>query len=56
MAQSVPKDLEQMAALLDGGSVKVIVSKVLPLEQAAEAHKLIEEGHTTGKIVLEVKK
>jgi len=27
---------------------------VLPIDQAAEAHRLLEQGHTRGKIVLEV--
>ena len=36
------------------GKLEVAVSRVLPLAQAAEAHRLIEAGHTTGKIVLEI--
>lgn len=34
------------------GQVKVPVDHVLPLSQAAEAHRMLEERHTTGKIVL----
>jgi NADPH2:quinone reductase len=34
--------------------LKVHISHVLPLERAADAHLLIEAGHTTGKIVLEI--
>ncbi len=56
MAQSIPEDLKQIASLIDEGKVKPIISKVLPLDQAAEAHKMSEEGHTKGKIVLEVRK
>jgi NADPH2:quinone reductase len=29
-------------------------SHVLPLEKAADAHRLIETGHATGKIVLQI--
>jgi len=46
--------LEQCAKLIDEGKLKIHVSNVLPLKQAAKAHQLIEEGHTTGKIVLEI--
>ena len=46
------KILEQAAALADAGKLQVNVSHQLPLEQAAEAHRLIEAGGMTGKIVL----
>ncbi|PKM12196.1 MAG: alcohol dehydrogenase [Gammaproteobacteria bacterium HGW-Gammaproteobacteria-3] len=46
--------LKQCAIWLDNGRLKCAVSAILPLEQAAEAHRLIGEGHTSGKIVLEV--
>ena len=43
--------LEQGAKLIEQGLLKVHVSLslTLPLEKAAEAHRLIEAGHTTGK-------
>lgn len=46
--------LEEGARLIEAEKLKVEVSKVLPLEAAAEAHRLIETGHTTGKIVLRI--
>jgi NADPH:quinone reductase-like Zn-dependent oxidoreductase len=46
--------LTEIAGLIDAGKVKSIVSKVLPLASAREAHELIQTGHTRGKIVLEV--
>ncbi len=46
--------LEQGAKLIEQGLLKVHVSLTLPLEEAAEAHRLIETGHTTGKIVLRI--
>jgi len=46
--------LADCAKLIDNGLLKIHVSKVLPLEQATEAHKMIEAGSTTGKIVLQI--
>jgi len=31
-----------------------LIYRTFPLEKASEAHKLIEEGRTIGKIVLEI--
>jgi len=44
--------LEQGAQLVEAGNLGVLVSHKLPLENAAEAHRLIEAGGMTGKIVL----
>lgn len=44
--------LEQAAAMVDAGKLKVHVSHNLPLEQVAEAHRLIEAGGMIGKVVL----
>ena len=46
------KILEQAAVRVDAGKLKVHISHRLPLEQAAEAHRLIEAGGMIGKIVL----
>ncbi|WP_291911938.1 NADP-dependent oxidoreductase [Chitinophaga sp. CB10] len=48
--------LDEMAKLIDEGKVKVIVSKVYPLEQVAEAHLESATWHVRGKLVLEVRK
>ena len=46
--------LNQCAEWVDKGLLRVHVSKLLPLTEAAFAHQLIEEGHTVGKIVLSI--
>jgi NADPH2:quinone reductase len=46
------KILERAAALADAGKLTVHVSHRFPLEQAADAHRLIEAGGMIGKIVL----
>ncbi|MFJ4860286.1 MULTISPECIES: NADP-dependent oxidoreductase [unclassified Streptomyces] len=46
--------LREIAALVEQGLLKPLVDTVLPLEQAARAHEIGEQGRTTGKIVLTV--
>lgn len=46
--------LDRCREWCEEGSLKIEVARVLPLEWAAEAHRLIEQGHTRGKIVLEI--
>jgi NADPH:quinone reductase-like Zn-dependent oxidoreductase len=48
--------LKEIATLIDEGQVKVLISKVLPLDQVAEAHREMETRHVKGKLILEVKK
>jgi NADPH:quinone reductase-like Zn-dependent oxidoreductase len=37
------------------GTVKQVIDRVMPIEQAGEAHKILEAGEATGKIVLQVR-
>jgi NADPH:quinone reductase-like Zn-dependent oxidoreductase len=48
------RGLEHLAELADSGKLKVSVSRELPLAQAAEAHRHIDGGGSTGKTVLTV--
>ena len=48
------RQLARIASLIDAGKLRTHLSAVLPLEQAAKAHEMIETGHTRGKIVLSV--
>lgn len=43
-----------IAALVEEGRLRPLIDTVLPLEQAAKAHEIGEQGRTTGKIVLTV--
>jgi NADPH:quinone reductase-like Zn-dependent oxidoreductase len=52
--QNATAQLTKIASLIDVGRVKPIVSTVLPLAQARQAHELNQSGHTRGKIVLRV--
>lgn len=46
--------LEQGARIIEEGKLKINISQVFPLDQAAQAHRQLEDGHATGKVVLEI--
>ena len=46
------KILEQGAQLVETGKLGVLVNRMLPLKDAAQAHRLIEQGGIAGKVVL----
>ena len=41
-----------MWPLLSSGLVAPVIDRTLPLDRAAEAHRLLESGEVIGKIVL----
>ena len=53
-ALSDTASLVAIADLIDAGEVSVHVDREFPLDEAADAHRLLEQGHTRGKIVLRV--
>ncbi|WP_284295112.1 NADP-dependent oxidoreductase [Luteimicrobium album] len=48
-------DLADLARLADAGELSVHVDRVLGLEAAAEAHRLLEAGRVRGKVVVRVR-
>ncbi|MFJ6795195.1 NADP-dependent oxidoreductase [Streptomyces sp. NPDC091268] len=50
----VGSDLAELGGLVDSGKLTVTVAKTFPLNELAAAFELSREGHTAGKIVLEV--
>jgi NADPH:quinone reductase-like Zn-dependent oxidoreductase len=52
LVQPSGAQLREIAGLVDSGALKPVVTRELPLQDAAKAHELIESGHTRGKIVL----
>ncbi|WP_030206717.1 NADP-dependent oxidoreductase [Streptomyces sp. NRRL S-87] len=46
--------MKALAALAAEGRLKPALDTVLPLEEAAKAHEIVEQGRTTGKVVLSV--
>jgi NADPH:quinone reductase-like Zn-dependent oxidoreductase len=46
--------LERIGQLLDSGDIRVHVDEVFDWEDAAAAHRMLEGGHTRGKIVMRI--
>ena len=46
--------LGRIAELLASGQLRVHIAAVMPLEEVARAHQLVEAGHAGGKVVLKV--
>ena len=46
--------LATLASMFDAGQLRMNLQEVVPLEEAARAHDIVEEGHTRGKVVLGV--
>ncbi len=51
-AAHAPEIMEDLLARSAAGELRPVVAAVLPLEQAAEAHRMIEARETVGKVVL----
>lgn len=49
------EQLTKIGALIDSGSLKVIIQRILPLDHAREAFVQALSGHNRGKIVLRVR-
>ncbi len=43
-----------LSKLIADGDIKPVVAKVFPMEQAAEAHRFLQERQNVGKVVLRV--
>jgi NADPH:quinone reductase-like Zn-dependent oxidoreductase len=52
--RSSGKQLAELAALLEAGTIRTIIDSRYPLASAREAHERAAEGHIQGKIILEV--
>ncbi len=48
------KDLIELKRLAEAGRLKPVVGRTFPLEQVPEAMRLIEAGHSVGKVVVRV--
>lgn len=47
--------MDQLVAMWREGLLDLEVSQILPLAEAARGHRLLEEGHTRGKLIVDVR-
>jgi NADPH:quinone reductase len=46
--------LENAARLMDAGEIKIFVNNVFEMDEVAQAHDIVETGHSTGKTVIKI--
>lgn len=54
IARITPQDLTVMKELIESGKVTPLIDRSYPLQKAAEALRYMKEGHTRGKVIIQI--
>jgi len=53
-AQEKPEELLALKEMIETGKIKAVVDQILPMDQAPEAHRLVESEQRLGAIVIKI--
>lgn len=52
VARENRQQTERLAQWFEAGSIKAVIDKALPMEEAREAHRIVDTGHKRGSVIL----